>query len=76
MTWLIKHIFPTISSNKGIQTIKVVRLIEGNMRNNFFEKSYTKFGGETITAASAKERWVRITKYENVELTEKGLRFC
>ena len=27
--------------------MKCGQLIECNMRNNFFEKSYTKFGGET-----------------------------
>ena len=27
--------------------MKCGQLIEYNMRNNFFEKSYTKFGGET-----------------------------
>ena len=28
--------------------MKFGQLIERNMRNNFFEKSYTKWGGETI----------------------------
>ena len=37
---------PNISRSKGHQTIKVGQLVEWNIRN-FFEKSYTKCGGET-----------------------------
>ena len=32
--------------NKSNQTMKFDQLIEGNKRNIFLEKSYTKFGGE------------------------------
>ena len=42
------HVLPNISRSKGNQTMKLGHLIEYNMRNNFFEKSYTKCGGETI----------------------------
>ena len=42
------HILPIISKSKGNQTIKFGQLIEYNMRNIFVEKSYAKFGGETI----------------------------
>ena len=42
------HILINISRSKNNQTIKYGKLIEYNMRNNFFEKSYTKCGGETI----------------------------
>ena len=44
---ILIHILPNISRRKGNQTMKCGQLIECNMRNNFFEKSYTKFGGET-----------------------------
>ena len=39
---------PNISRSKGNQTMKFGQLIECNMRNIFLEKSYTKYGGETI----------------------------
>ena len=42
------HILSNISRSKGNQTMKFGQLIECNMRNIFLEKSYTKFGGETI----------------------------
>ena len=42
------HILPNISRIKGIQTLKFGQLIEYNMRNIFFEKSNTKYRGETI----------------------------
>ena len=42
------HILANISRNKGNQAIKCGQLIEYKMRNIFLEKSYTKFGGETI----------------------------
>ena len=42
------HIFPNISRSKGNQTMKFGELIEHNTRRIFFEKSYTKCGGETF----------------------------
>ena len=33
---------------KGSQTMEFGQLIEYNIRNIFIEKSYTKYGGETI----------------------------
>ena len=42
------HILPNISSSKGNQTMRFGQLIEYKMRNIFFEKSFTKYGGETI----------------------------
>ena len=44
---IIIHILPNLSRSKGNQTMKSGPLIECNMRNIFFEKSCTKFGGET-----------------------------
>ena len=42
------HIFPNISRGKDNQTMKSGHSTEFNIRNIFFEKSYTKGGGETI----------------------------
>ena len=36
------------SRSKGNQSMKFSHLIEYNMRNNFLEKSYAKFGGKVI----------------------------
>ena len=36
------NIMPNISRSKGNQTMKFGQLIESNMRNIFFEKTYTK----------------------------------
>ena len=41
------HILPSSSRSKGNQTMKFGQLMEYNMRNIFFEKSYAKWGGET-----------------------------
>ena len=41
------HILSNISRSKGNLTMKFGQLIECNMRNICFEKSYTKRGGET-----------------------------
>ena len=40
------HIFPNISRSKGNQAMKFGQLIEDKMSNDFFEKPYTKCGGE------------------------------
>ena len=40
------HILANISRNKGNQAIKFRQLMEYNMRNIFFEKSCTKYGGK------------------------------
>ena len=42
------HILPNISRLKDNQIMKFGHLIEWNMRNNFLEKSYTKYSGKTI----------------------------
>ena len=41
------HILLNKSRSKVNRTIKLGQLIGYNMRNAFFEVSYTKFGGET-----------------------------
>ena len=48
------HILPNISRTKDNQTMKFGQLIEYNMRNIFVEKSYIKWGGETITRPFSK----------------------
>ena len=40
---------------RGNQTMKFGQLIEYNMRNIFLEKSYTKYGGETIPRPFSKK---------------------
>ena len=42
------QILPNASRSKDNQKMKFGQLIQYNMRNIFLEKSYTKFGGETI----------------------------
>ena len=42
------HIFTSISRSNSNQAIKCGQLIDYNMRNIFLEKSYTKWGRETI----------------------------
>ena len=46
---------PNISRSKGNQTIKFRQLIEYNVQNVFFEKSYTKCGGEIIPRPCSKK---------------------
>ena len=55
------HILINISRSKNNQTIKYGKLIEYNMRNNFFEKSYTKCGGETILRPFSKKSKLSIS---------------
>ena len=43
------HLLPNISRSKGNLTMKFGQLIEYNMKNIFVEKSYTKYGGETVS---------------------------
>ena len=45
------QILPNISRSKDNQKTQFGQLIEYNMRNIFLEKSFTKFGGETIPRA-------------------------
>ena len=46
---IVMHTLLNILRSKDNQTIKFGKLVEYNMRNMFPDKSYTKFGGETIT---------------------------
>ena len=54
------HILPNISRSRGNQTMKFGQLIEYNMRNILkiivnLEKSYIKYGGETIPRRFSKK---------------------
>ena len=44
-----------ISRTEGNQTIRFGLLIEYTMRNIFLEKSFTKYGGETIPGPFSKK---------------------
>ena len=48
------HILPNISRSKGNQAMEFGQLMEYNMKNVFLEKSYTKYGGETISRPLSK----------------------
>ena len=52
---ILIHILPNISRSKGNQIMKFGQLIEYNMRNTSVEKSYTKYGGETIPRPFSKK---------------------
>ena len=54
------HILPNISRSIFNQAMKFSQLIEYNKRNIFLEKSYTKFGGETIPRPFSKNSKLRI----------------
>ena len=55
------HILSNISRSKGNQTMKFGQLIEYKMWNNFVEKSYSKFGGETISRRLSKKSKLSIS---------------
>ena len=44
---IVIHILPNIARGKGNQTMKFGQLIDYNIRNIFFQKSYAKCCGET-----------------------------
>ena len=50
-----------ISRRKGNQTMKFGQLIEYSMRNIFVEKSYTTYGGETISRPFSKKSKLSIS---------------
>ena len=55
------HIFPNISRCKGNHKMKFGQLIEYNMRKIFLEKSYAKYGGETIPRMFSKKSKLSIS---------------
>ena len=50
-----------ISRTKGNQIMKFGQIIEYNMRNIFIEKSYTKYGRETIARLFSEKSKLRIS---------------
>ena len=52
---IVIHILSNISQSKGNQKIRFGQLIKDNLKNNFLEKSYIKFVGETITRPFSKK---------------------
>ena len=48
------HILPNTSKSKGNQTMEFGQLTDYNMRNIFFETSYTKYGGEALFSPFSK----------------------
>ena len=57
---IVIHILSIISTSKSNKTVKPGQLIEGN-RNIFFEKSYTKCGGETSPRPFSKKLKLNIS---------------
>ena len=55
------QIFPNIMRSKGNQTMKSSQLIQHSMRHIFLEKSYRKYGGETILRPFSKKTKLSIS---------------
>ena len=55
------YILPSISRSKGNQTVRFGQLIEYNMSSIFLEKSYTKYGEETIPRPFSKKSKLSIS---------------
>ena len=69
------HIFPKFSKSKGKQAMRFGQLIEYNMRNIFFDRSYRKCARETIPRSLSKNQiqayfWINSVKlfllYDNL----------
>ena len=50
------HILPNVWRSKDDKTIKFDQLIDYDVRNIFLEKSYAKYGGETIPRPFSKNQ--------------------
>ena len=59
---IVIHILTNIARTKGNQTMKFAQLTEYNIRNIFLEKSYTKWGGETIPRPFSKNSKLSISR--------------
>ena len=55
------YILPNISRTECNQTMKIGQLIELIMRNIFIEKSYTKYGEETVSRRFSKNTKLSIS---------------
>ena len=58
---IVMHILPNILRSKSNKTIKAGQFIEYTIRNVFLEKSYTWYGGETITRPFSKKSNLNIS---------------
>ena len=58
------HTLTNISRSKDIQTIQFDQLKEYNVRKQFLEKSYIKWGGETIPRLFFKKSKFSISLYK------------
>ena len=52
---ITRQIFPNFSRNKGYKTMNFGQLLEDYMRNISLEKSYWKYGKETIPRSFSKK---------------------
>ena len=55
------HILTIIVRSKGSQVTKFGQLIEHNKRSIYLEKSYTQYGGETISRPFSKKSKLSIS---------------
>ena len=55
------HILPNVWRSKDDKTIKFDQLIDYDVRNIFLEKSYAKYGGETIPRPFSKKSKLNIS---------------
>ena len=62
------HILSNISRSKNNKAIKFGQLIECKIRNIYFEKSYTKYGGEASPRAFYKNRKLSISLDQQSEM--------
>ena len=64
---IMMHALPSISENKGNQTVKFGQFIGYNMKNIFLEKSYTKCGAGDGLRTSKKSKlsisWCHQSEY-------------
>ena len=58
---ILIHTLPNISRSKGSQVMKFGQLIEYSIRDNFLEKSYTNYCGETIPRLFSKKSKLSIS---------------
>ena len=64
-----KSIFSIFSVLKGLKTMKFGQLIECNMRNSFFfEKLYTKYGGEACPRHLYKKSKLSISRDQQPQM--------
>ena len=58
---IVIHMLSSITRSKGKKTMKFGQLIDYNMTDIFFEKSYTEFRGRTIPRPFSKKSRLSIS---------------